>query len=193
VAAAWSELPTVASDRGLVLDAWVIETFQPWMASGGGAVSTGVTASGSGILTAGAVALPALSITYSTNPAPTAPPLIDRPPRIAVSRTRPAAEASKLADRIAGELIPMGSAGAKAMAVVTGEIDIYLHTGGQYQWDSAAPAAVAAAAGLHTSRADGSPLHYNAEDTSLPDLLICHNELAETVIEHVADILSASA
>jgi 3'(2'), 5'-bisphosphate nucleotidase len=99
-----------------------------------------------------------------------------------VSRTRPAAEAVAVAKALDAELVPMGSAGAKAMAVVRGEADIYLHTGGQYEWDNCAPAAVALAAGLHASRADGSPLHYNNADTYLPDLLIAPKEIAARVL-----------
>jgi 3'(2'), 5'-bisphosphate nucleotidase len=135
-----------------------------------------------GVLTAGAVALPARSITYTTLPAPIVPARAPRPPRLAVSRTRPAAEAELLAELLGGELVPMGSAGVKAMAVVTGEADIYVHSGGQYAWDSAAPVAVAAAAGLHTSRIDGSPLQYDQETTWLPDLLICRPEYRDAVL-----------
>ncbi|MET0545310.1 MAG: inositol monophosphatase family protein, partial [Caulobacterales bacterium] len=89
------------------------------------------------------------------------------------------------AEKIGAELLPMGSAGAKAMAVVRGEADIYLHSGGQYEWDNCAPAAVAKAAGLHISRADGSPLLYNQENPYLPDLLICRKELADVVLKAV--------
>ena len=89
---------------------------------------------------------------------------------------------------IGGELVPMGSAGAKAMAVVRGEAEIYLHSGGQYEWDSCAPVAVAKAHGLHCSRIDGSPLTYNNEDTYLPDLLICRPEWAERVLNEVAKL-----
>ena len=91
-------------------------------------------------------------------------------------------------DAIGGELIPMGSAGAKAMAVVRGEAEIYLHSGGQYEWDSCAPVAVARAHGLHCSRIDGSPLRYNRQDTYLPDLLICREEWAARVLEEVAKL-----
>lgn len=104
------------------------------------------------------------------------------PLRMVVSRTRPAKEAVEVAEKLGAELVPMGSAGAKAMAVVRGEADIYLHSGGQFEWDSAAPVAVAAAYGLHCSRIDGSPLVYNREDVYLPDLLICPNELAEQIL-----------
>jgi 3'(2'), 5'-bisphosphate nucleotidase len=138
-----------------------------------------------GVLTAGAVALPARSITYTTLPPQIVPASTPRPPRLAVSRTRPAAEAELLAERLGGELVPMGSAGVKAMAVVTGEVDIYVHSGGQYAWDSAAPVVVAAAAGLHTSRIDGSPLQYDQETTWLPDLLICRPEYRDAVLSEL--------
>ena len=132
---------------------------------------------------AGAVALPALGITYSTGPAPVLPPRPDgTPPRLVVSRSRPAAICYRIAEELDGELLPLGSAGAKAMAVVRGEADIYAHAGGQYEWDSCAPVAVAAAAGLHVSRIDGSPLHYNRPDPWLPDLLICRKEYAADII-----------
>lgn len=106
--------------------------------------------------------------------------------RMVVSRTRPAAEALAVAEAIGAELVPMGSAGAKAMAVIRGEADIYLHSGGQYEWDSCAPVAVALAHGLHCSRIDGSPLVYNQADTYLPDLLICRKEHAADVLAQVA-------
>jgi 3'(2'), 5'-bisphosphate nucleotidase len=135
-----------------------------------------------GVATVGAVALPARGLTLATGfPLPTPAPY-DGPPRLAVSRTRPPAHAARLADRLGGELVPMGSAGAKAMAVVLGEIEVYAHSGGQYEWDSCAPVAVAAAAGLHVSRLDGSPLVYNQLDPYLPDLLICRPELADTCL-----------
>jgi len=103
--------------------------------------------------------------------------------RMLVSRTRPAAEAVAVAERLGAELVPMGSAGAKAMAVVRGEAEIYLHSGGQYEWDSCAPVAVARAAGLHVSRIDGSPLVYNQPDVYMPDLLITRRELAPAVFD----------
>jgi 3'(2'), 5'-bisphosphate nucleotidase len=109
---------------------------------------------------------------------PTAGPRI----RLAVSRTRPPAAAELLARALDAELVPMGSAGAKAMAVVLGDVDVYAHSGGQYEWDSAAPVGVAQAAGLHCSRLDGAPLRYNQPNPWLPDLLICRPELAERVI-----------
>jgi len=136
----------------------------------------------SGTPDVGAVALPAEGLVLSTaDPQPLAP----RPegaPRLVVSRTRPPAVAVRLADELGGELVPMGSAGAKVMAVVRGAADIYVHAGGQYQWDSAAPVAVALAAGAHASRLDGSPLRYDDPDPWLPDLVVCRPELAGPVL-----------
>jgi len=134
-----------------------------------------------GRLVAGAVALPALGMTLATDRPPEPEGHASEWPRIVVSRTRPAQTATKLADKLDGKLVPMGSAGAKAMAVIRNEADVYVHDGGQYEWDSAAPVAVAAAAGLHVSRLDGSPLAYNQPDPWLPDLLICRPELAGSV------------
>lgn len=140
-----------------------------------------------GALVAAAVSLPAIEITLSTNPAPTPPQKHDGPPRLVVSRTRTPREAVIVAEALGCDAMRLGSAGAKAMSVVMGECDIYLHTGGQHQWDSAAPVAVARAAGLFTSRIDGSPLIYNAQDTWLPDLIICRPELAEPVLAALAN------
>ncbi|MCW2599829.1 MAG: inositol monophosphatase [Frankiales bacterium] len=141
-----------------------------------------------GVATVGAVALPGRGLTLSTgHPLPTLPPHTGRT-RLAVSRTRPTAHAQLLADAFDGELVAMGSAGVKAMAVVLGDVEIYAHSGGQYEWDSAAPVAVAAAAGLHVSRLDGSPLVYNRENPYLPDLLICRPELAQTAIDICAGV-----
>jgi 3'(2'), 5'-bisphosphate nucleotidase len=138
-----------------------------------------------GVAAIGAVALPALGLVLSTDPAVPAAGGHDGPPRMVVSRTRPPAITETLRAALGAELVPMGSAGAKAMAVVRGEADIYAHAGGQYEWDSAAPVAVAAAAGLHVSRLDGSPLRYNQPDVWLPDLLICRPELADAVLAAV--------
>jgi 3'(2'), 5'-bisphosphate nucleotidase len=133
------------------------------------------------VATVGAVALPGLDLTLRSDqplPLPELPPV----PRMVVSRTRPAKEALAVAKAIGAELLPMGSAGAKAMAIIRGEAEIYLHTGGQYEWDSCAPVAVAAAHGLHVSRVDGTPLIYNQADVYMPDLLICRPEWAERVL-----------
>ena len=139
-----------------------------------------------GVATVGAVAQPGLDggrVFRSDEAAPLPRPAAR--PRLVVSRTRPAKEAVSVAERIGGELVPMGSAGAKAMAVVRGEAEIYLHSGGQYEWDNCAPVAVALAHGLHCSRIDGSPLQYNQRDTYLPDLLICRPEWADRILQEV--------
>jgi 3'(2'), 5'-bisphosphate nucleotidase len=141
-----------------------------------------------GELTAGAVALPALGTTLSTARPPTLPAPAGGPLRLLVSRTRPPALVEELARVLGGELVPMGSAGAKTMAVVRGEADVYVHGGGQYEWDSAAPVAVARAAGLHTSRLDGSALAYNQPRPWLPDLLVCRPELADRLLGALADL-----
>lgn len=133
----------------------------------------------------GAVALPGLGETLCSAGC-AAPPANEGKLRMLVSRTRPAAEALSVAETLDAELMPMGSAGAKAMAVVRGEADIYLHSGGQYEWDNCAPAAVAEAAGLHVSRIDGTPLAYNRENPYLPDLLICPKPLATTILALIA-------
>lgn len=135
----------------------------------------------------GAVALPVPGLVLGTGTPPVLPPPGGGPLRIAVSRSRPPACVHHLVAALDAEVVPMGSAGAKAMAVVRGEADIYAHSGGQYEWDSCAPVAVAAAAGLHTSRLDGSPLRYNQSDPYLPDLLICRPELADRVLKALRD------
>ena len=140
----------------------------------------------------GAVALPGLGLVLRSD-RPTPLPPMASVPRMVVSRTRPAQEAVEIAQQIGAELIPMGSAGAKAMAIVRGEAEIYLHTGGQYEWDSCAPAAVALAHGLHVSRVDGSLLVYNRPDTYMPDLLICRQEWAGEVLDRVAHLVNSEA
>jgi len=135
----------------------------------------------------GAVALPGLDLVLSTDDPPRVPAAHNGKPRLVVSRTRPPAVTDQVAAALDAELVPMGSAGAKAMAVVRGEADVYCHAGGQYEWDSAAPVAVASAAGLHVSRLDGSALRYNRPNPWLPDLLICRFELADTVIAAAAE------
>lgn len=135
---------------------------------------------------AGAVALPALGRTLATGSPPTLPTTSPAVPRLIVSRSRPPAAALRVAEALGADLVEMGSAGAKAMAVVRGDAEIYAHSGGQYEWDSCAPVAVCMAAGLHVSRIDGSPLRYNQSDTYLPDLLICRQELAQSVLAALA-------
>lgn len=140
-----------------------------------------------GALTAGAVALPAQGQVLAT----TAPPALPRareagnPLRVVVSRTRPPAFLDRLGEEMSVTLVPLGSAGAKGAAVMLGEADAYIHAGGQYEWDSAAPVAVALAAGFHASRLDGAALRYNQPDPMLPDILMCPVVLAESLLEAI--------
>jgi 3'(2'), 5'-bisphosphate nucleotidase len=138
-------------------------------------------------LSAGAVAMPAQHRTLATDQPPAYPPLplaaaTGGPIRIAASRTRPPAFVTALATDIGAELVPMGSAGVKIAAVISGDADAYVHAGGQYEWDSAAPVAVATATGLHASRIDGSALKYNEADPKLPDLVVCRKDLAPRLL-----------
>ena len=135
-----------------------------------------------GELTAASVALPTLGVTFDASPAAVVPPSTRARPLLVTSRSRNPYCAVMVANALGCDVARLGSAGAKAMAVVMGEADIYVHDGGMYQWDSAAPAAVAQAAGFHVSRIDGSPLVYNDPDAWLPDLLVCRPELAEPVL-----------
>lgn len=138
-------------------------------------------------LAAGAVALPAQGQVLATDQPPAHPPQpTPTRPRLAASRTRPPAFLAEVAAQVGADLVPMGSAGAKIAAVISGEVDGYLHAGGQYEWDSAAPVAVATATGLHTSRIDGSELRYNQADPRLDDLLVCRRDLAERLLAAVA-------
>lgn len=132
-----------------------------------------------GDLTAGAVSLPAIDAVHSTTDPPVEALESNGRLRLAVSRSRPPEFVRQLADLVDADLVPMGSAGVKAMSVVRGETDAYVHAGGQYEWDSAAPVAVARAAGLCTSRLDGTPLVYNQRNPWLPDLIICRPHVLE--------------
>lgn len=139
-----------------------------------------------GDLATGAVALPAAGLVYGTDPAPERPRGVPARIRLAVSRSRPPAFVQDLAERLDADLVPMGSSGVKATAVLRDEVDAYVHAGGQYEWDSAAPVAVARAAGLHASRIDGWPLVYNRPDPALPDLLVCRPEIAPGLLDAIA-------
>jgi 3'(2'), 5'-bisphosphate nucleotidase len=141
-----------------------------------------------GLPTAGAVALPALGQVFATDHPPVVPPIDGRGHRVAANRTWVTPVVRTVAQALDADLVPIGSAGGKAMAVVRGDVDAYAHAGGMYEWDSAAPVAVAAAAGLHVSRIDGSPMRYNQVSTWLPDLLICRPELAEICLDAIAEI-----
>jgi 3'(2'), 5'-bisphosphate nucleotidase len=127
-----------------------------------------------------------MGVVYATDDPPEVPPQPDdRPVLVVTTRHRVPMVTVRMAEAIGAQLVSLGSAGAKAMTVVAGQTDAYLHVGGMYEWDSAAPAAVAAAAGLHVSRADGSPLVYNRSDPWLPDLLICRPELADACLDAI--------
>jgi len=156
------------------------------------AVHVGLAIDGAPVI--GAVALPGFEggVVLRTDEPRVVPPAPEKL-RMVVSRTRPAAETVAIAEKLDAELVPMGSAGAKAMAIILGQADIYLHSGGQYEWDSMAPAAVALAHGLHASRIDGSPLVYNQRDVYLPDLLICRQEHADMVLGHIAALAQDAA
>jgi 3'(2'), 5'-bisphosphate nucleotidase len=140
-----------------------------------------------GVAGVGAVALPALEVVLGTVDPPPMAAAASRP-RIVVSRSRPPAFVSRVAEQLGALVVPMGSAGAKIAAVIRGEAEIYLHAGGQYEWDSAAPVAVAMATGLHATRLDGSPLRYSQPDPWLPDLMVCH----PTLVDRVTDAVAAS-
>jgi 3'(2'), 5'-bisphosphate nucleotidase len=144
-----------------------------------------------GIATIGAVSLPGEGLLFSTASPALLPERRDRPPRMLVSRTRPPQAARAVAEKLGAELVPMGSAGAKTMAVLRGIGDIYLHAGGQYEWDSAAPVAVASSFGAHVSRIDGSPVVYDSLDFWLPDLLVCRPEMTADVLDAVAAVETA--
>ncbi len=141
-----------------------------------------------GELTAGAVALPAQGKTLCTADPPAPPAAPSGTLRLVVSRTRPPEFMTRLAGKLGAELAPLGSAGAKAAAVICGDAGAYVHSGGQYEWDSAAPVAVAVAAGLHASRIDGSRLSYNQAEPSLPDILICQAALADPLLEAISSV-----
>jgi 3'(2'), 5'-bisphosphate nucleotidase len=136
-----------------------------------------------GELTAASVALPTLRVTFDASPAAVVPPSTRAKPLLVTSRSRNPYCAVMVANALGCDVARLGSAGAKAMAIVMGEADIYVHDGGMYQWDSAAPSAVAKAAGLHVSRIDGSPLKYNQESLWLPDFLVCRTEFAEPALK----------
>jgi 3'(2'), 5'-bisphosphate nucleotidase len=148
-----------------------------------------------GDLTAGAVALPAQGTVLSTaEPPPPPPQPQDGAPgriRIVVSRSRPPSFVRNISGLINAELVPLGSAGAKVAAVVCGEVDAYVHGGGFYEWDTAAPVAVARAAGLHASRIDGSPLAYNQPGLLMPDILVCRPAVAGTLLQAIREVTNA--
>ena len=131
----------------------------------------------------GAVALPALDMVLSTGAPPDLQPPTGEPPRLVVSRSRPPEVAYDVAEALGAVMVPLGSAGAKIAAVILGDAEVYVHAGGQYEWDSCAPAAVALASGLHASRLNGEPLRYGDPDAWLPDLVVCRPEYASAVLD----------
>lgn len=144
---------------------------------------------GVGGITDAAVSLPAFGEVFRSDQVTPPPARAEGPLRITASASRPPAVLWRLADQMDIELIRIGSAGAKAMAVVNGDVDAYLHAGGQWEWDSAAPAGVVWAAGMHASRLNGSPLIYNRRDPYLPDLLMCRQEVAETLLTAIRSLI----
>jgi len=143
-------------------------------------------------LIAGAVALPAQGLVLSSAGAQPAPQDLATPLRIVVSRTRAPRFAAEVAARVGADLVPLGSAGVKVAAVVMGEADAYIHGGGFYEWDTAAPVAVARKAGFHASRIDGAELVYNQADLLMPDILVCHPALAGVLLETIREATHAS-
>jgi len=148
-------------------------------------------ASDAGDLTAGAVALPAQGQVLSTLDARDRPSGASAPLRIVVSRSRPPGFVRNISDLLSAELVPLGSAGAKVAAVIRGEVDAYVHGGGFYEWDTAAPVAVARAAGFHASRIDGSALAYNQADLLMPDILVCRPAVAGTLLQAIREVTNA--
>ena len=171
----------LASDR-----VWIIDPLDGTREYGEGrddwAVHVALAVEGRPVL--GAVAVPALGKLFRSDCCPSPPPSSRPRPLMLVSRTRPPEEAAEIAAFLGAEIAEMGSAGAKAMAVIAGDADLYYHAGGQHEWDNCAPAAVALGAGLHASRVDGSPLRYNRPDTWVPDLVIAREELAAKIVAY---------
>lgn len=154
-----------------------------WQRNGAAGPATSDGAGPDGSITDAAVALPATGEVFRSDTVTAPPPAPSGPIRITASSNRPPAVLWRLRDRLDIEFLRIGSAGAKAMAVVRGDADAYIHAGGQWEWDSAAPAGVVQAAGLHATRIDGSPLRYNQPDPYLPDLLMCRSEVADLLLD----------
>jgi 3'(2'), 5'-bisphosphate nucleotidase len=131
------------------------------------------------------VSLPSIDAVFGTDPAVAVPPKEGAKPRLVTSRNRAPYAAVLVSEHLDCDAFRLGSAGAKAMSILMGEADFYVHDGGMYQWDSAAPAAVALAAGLHVSRIDGSPLEYNTPDTWLPDFFVCRPEYTDAILHAI--------
>ncbi|AEV88664.1 MFS transporter [Actinoplanes sp. SE50] len=193
---AWreGEPDTVRPDRLDASRVWIVDPLdgtREFSEEGRGDWAVHVALWNAGVLAAGAVAMPAQHRTIATDHPPAYPPMplesaTGGAIRIAASRTRPPAFVTALAEELGAELVPMGSAGVKIAAVISGEADAYVHAGGQFEWDSAAPVAVALATGLHASRVDGTPLSYNQADPKLPDLVVCRKDLAPRLLTAIS-------
>jgi 3'(2'), 5'-bisphosphate nucleotidase len=146
-----------------------------------------------GGLIAGAVALPAQGQVLATGvpPGPVAGEPAHQPLRLVVSRSRASQLVKDVAARLGAELVPCGSAGAKAASVITGENDVYLHSGGFYEWDTAAPVAVARECGFHVSRIDGSEVRYNQDDPLLPDILVGRPAITSSLLNAIREATHA--
>lgn len=179
-----SEESTDVGDRSTAERVWIIDPLDGTREFSEGRADWAVHVAlwERGELVAGSVVLPAQDMSFSTGRPPIVAPRAHPRLHLAVSRSRPPAWVPQLVELLGATPVPMGSAGVKVMSVVRGETDVYVHGGGQYEWDSAAPVAVARAAGLHTSRLDGSALTYNRPDPLLPDLVVCRPELAAQVL-----------
>ena len=152
-----------------------------------GAWSVHVALCQRGVPVAGAVAVPAWDTTFATDPAPRPTMCRVGRRRVVVARSRGHIDGNRLS-RLGVEVLTMGSAGVKAMTVVRGEMDAYVHGGGLYEWDTCAPAAVAQAAGLHVCSADGSPLRFNNPRPHTPGLVICRPDFADELLEVLAPV-----
>ena len=183
---AYDDLKRLAADRVWIIDPLdgTREYSLPYREDWAVHVALWQRTSGShGEITDAAVALPARGEVHRSDTVSPPPPALPGPIRITASSNRPPAVLWRLRDRLDIEFFAIGSAGAKAMAVVRGDVDAYIHAGGQYEWDNAAPAGVVQAAGLHATRIDGSPLRYNQPDPYLPDLLMCRPEVADLLLD----------
>lgn len=187
-----SEESSAVGDRSTAERVWIIDPLDGTQEFSEGRADWAVHVAlwQGGELVAGSVSLPAQNLGFSTARPPTLGPRAHRGIRLAVSRARPPALVPQLAELFGASTVPMGSAGVKVMSVIRGETDAYVHGGGQYEWDSAAPVAVARAAGLHTSRLDGSALTYNRADPLLPDLVVCRPELAVQILTAIGRCLA---
>ena len=168
-------------------DDWAVHVAL-WERTPAGGTPDGSTCESTGALVAAAVALPAQGRVLATPDPGVRPGPGHEPLRLVVSQSRASQLVKDVAARIGAQLVPCGSAGAKVATVVSGETDAYLHSGGFYEWDTAAPVAVAVAAGFHVSRIDGSAVAYNRDDPLLPDILVCRPAIAGLVLDAIREV-----